>query len=76
MALTRIIQNQSLSRREAQVLLLCVRGLTNAAIGRQLLVSEQTVKFHLRHIFIKYGVRRRTELISKLLMQTDPASIF
>lgn len=72
LTLTRIIQNQSLSRREAQVLLLCMRGLTNAAIGQRLRVSEQTVKFHLRHIFIKFGVRRRTELISKLLMQYGP----
>jgi len=72
LALTRIIENQRLSRREAQVLLLCVRGLTNATIGQRLRVSEQTVKFHLRHIFIKFGVRRRTELISKLLMQFGP----
>lgn len=71
-AIKRIIQNQSLSRREAQVALLCMRGLTNAAIGVRLCVAEQTVKFHLRHIFIKFGVRRRTELISKLLMQYGP----
>jgi DNA-binding CsgD family transcriptional regulator len=68
-ALTRIIEKQNLSRREAQVALLCMRGLTNAEIGRRLRVAEQTVKFHLRHIFIKFGVRRRTELISKLLMR-------
>lgn len=68
----RIVQNQSLSRREAQVALLCMRGLTNAEIGQRLFVSEQTVKFHLRHIFIKFGVRRRGELISRLLMQYGP----
>jgi len=71
-AIKRIVQNQSLSRREAQVALLCMRGLTNAEIGQRLLVSEQTVKFHLRHIFIKFGVRRRGELISMLLMQYGP----
>ena len=37
-------------------------------IGLRLMVSEQTVKFHLRHIFIKFGVRRRAELISRLLL--------
>jgi len=72
LGIKRIIQNQSLSRREAQVALLCMRGLTNADIGRRLRVSEQTVKFHLRHIFIKFGVRRRAELISKLLWQFGP----
>ena len=71
-AIKRIVQNQSLSRREAQVSLLCMRGLTNAEIGLRLQVSEQTVKFHLRHIFIKFGVRRRGELISLLLMQYGP----
>jgi DNA-binding CsgD family transcriptional regulator len=71
-AITQIIQNQTLSRREAQVALLCMRGLTNAEIGVRLRVAEQTIKFHLRHIFIKFGVRRRAELISKLLMQYGP----
>ena len=64
----RIVDNKNLSRREAQVALCCVEGLTNAEIGLRLLVSEQTVKFHLRHIFIKFGVKRRAELISRLLL--------
>ena len=64
----RVVENRNLSRREAQVALCCVEGLTNAEIGLRLLVSEQTVKFHLRHIFIKFGVRRRAELISRLLL--------
>ena len=64
----RVVDNKNLSRREAQVALCCVEGLTNAEIGLRLLVSEQTVKFHLRHIFIKFGVKRRAELISRLLL--------
>ena len=64
----RVVENRNLSRREAQVALCCVEGLTNAEIGLRLMVSEQTVKFHLRHIFIKFGVRRRAELISRLLL--------
>lgn len=67
-AITRVAANTNLSRREAQVALCCVEGLTNAEIGTRLEVSEQTVKFHLRHIFIKFGVKRRAELISRLLM--------
>jgi DNA-binding CsgD family transcriptional regulator len=67
-AISRVAQNRSLSRREAQVALCCVEGLTNAEIGSRLQVSEQTVKFHLRHIFIKFRVKRRAELISRLLM--------
>ena len=67
-AIARVAENPLLSRREAQVALFCVQGLTNAVIGERLNVSEQTVKFHLRHIFVKFGVKRRAELISKLLM--------
>ncbi len=66
-AVARVAENAMLSRREAQVALCCVEGLTNAEIGSRLDVGEQTVKFHLRHIFIKFGVKRRAELISKLL---------
>lgn len=67
-AIDRVIENRNLSRREAQVTLCCVEGLTNAEIGGRLQVTEQTVKFHLRRIFLKFGVRRRAELISKLLL--------
>jgi DNA-binding CsgD family transcriptional regulator len=66
-AISRIAANMMLSRREAQVALWCAEGLTNADIGKRLEVSEQTVKFHLRHIFVKFGVKRRAELISRLL---------
>ena len=67
-AIARVADNTHLSRREAQVALCCVEGLTNAEIGNRLSVSEQTVKFHLRHVFVKFGVKRRAELISRLLM--------
>ena len=67
-AIDRVVENRTLSRREAQVTLCCVEGLTNAQIGMRLQVTDQTVKFHLRRIFLKFGVKRRAELISKLLL--------
>jgi DNA-binding CsgD family transcriptional regulator/DNA-binding transcriptional regulator YhcF (GntR family) len=72
-AIARVVSHSNLSRREAQVALACVEGITNAEIGQRLFVSEQTVKFHLRNIFTKFGVRRRTELISRLLLHEDRA---
>jgi DNA-binding CsgD family transcriptional regulator len=66
-AIERLAERYDLSRREAQVALCCAQGLTNPQIGERLYISEQTVKFHLRHIFVKYGVKRRAELISRLL---------
>ncbi|MDX6385193.1 MAG: hypothetical protein QOK48_2766 [Blastocatellia bacterium] len=65
-AVRRVVDVESLSRREAQVTLCCAQGLTNAEIGSRLQVSEQTVKFHLRNIFVKFGVKRRAELVSRL----------
>lgn len=65
--LERVVCCYGLSRREAQVAMCCAEGLTNAEIGLKLCITEQTVKFHMRHLFIKFGVRRRGELISRLL---------
>src|SRR5204862_3344651 len=36
-------------------------GLSNEAIGKELWVAEQTVKFHLTNIYRKLGVSNRTE---------------
>ena len=51
----------ALSEREAVVLEAVARGLSNREIGRQLWISEQTVKFHLRNLYRKIGVSSRTE---------------
>jgi DNA-binding NarL/FixJ family response regulator len=50
-----------LSEREAVVLEAVARGLSNREIGRELWISEQTVKFHLRNLYRKLGVSSRTE---------------
>jgi DNA-binding NarL/FixJ family response regulator len=50
-----------LSERETVVLEAVARGLSNREIGRQLWISEQTVKFHLRNIYRKLGISSRTE---------------
>jgi DNA-binding CsgD family transcriptional regulator len=73
-ALARVADGYRLSRREAQVALCCAEGLTNAEIGQKLFITEQTVKFHMRHLFVKLGVRRRGELISRLLRSDDGPS--
>lgn len=64
-----LVGRNDLSRREALVVLCCVEGLSNAEIGKRLQISEQTVKSHLRRIYDKFGVKRRTELVSRLLMR-------
>jgi DNA-binding CsgD family transcriptional regulator len=67
LALARALRRRNLSRRECQVAMQCAEGCTNAEIGTRLGISEDTVKFHLRHVFAKLGLRRRVELIACLL---------
>ena len=50
-----------LTERETAILKALARGLSNDAIGKELWVAEQTVKFHLTNIYRKLGVSNRTE---------------
>jgi DNA-binding NarL/FixJ family response regulator len=54
----------ALSAREAEVLRLVARGLTNADIARQLYIAEATVKTHLLRIFNKLDVADRTAAVT------------
>ncbi|MFD8564007.1 response regulator [Streptosporangium canum] len=58
---------ESLSPREAEVLSLVARGLTNAQIGKELFISETTVKTHLLRVFGKLGVSDRTAAVTTAL---------
>ncbi|MEV8508182.1 response regulator transcription factor [Actinoplanes sp. NPDC051475] len=57
----------SLSQREAEVLRLVARGLTNADIGRELFISEATVKTHLLRAFQKLDVADRTAAVTRAM---------
>ncbi|MCC6270803.1 MAG: response regulator transcription factor [Microbacteriaceae bacterium] len=55
----------ALSAREIEVLLLVAGGKSNREIGRELFLSEATVKSHLSHIFTKLGVSSRTGAVAE-----------
>lgn len=53
-----------LSRRETEILTLLADGLSNKAIARKLDITEPTVKFHLKNLYSKLGVGRRSLAVS------------
>jgi DNA-binding NarL/FixJ family response regulator len=57
-------RRESLSVRETEVLALVARGATNSEIGRELYISEATVKTHLLRAFGKLGVGDRTAAVT------------
>lgn len=57
----------ALSAREAEVLRLVARGLTNADIGRELFIAEATVKTHLLRAFAKLDVADRTAAVTRAM---------
>jgi LuxR family transcriptional regulator, regulator of acetate metabolism len=66
--------NELLTRRELEVLALMGTGETNRQIAEQLVISEGTVKSHVKHILRKLHASNRAEAVSRYLRlsMTDP----
>jgi DNA-binding CsgD family transcriptional regulator len=56
-----------LTRREREVLDLMTSGATNVRIGEQLVISEGTVKSHVKHILRKLRAGNRAEAVARYL---------
>jgi DNA-binding CsgD family transcriptional regulator len=52
-----------LTAREVQILSLVAAGQPTAAVGRQLGISENTVKGHLTHVYKKTGALNRVQAV-------------
>ena len=54
-------QVEALSQQELRVLRLLIAGLPNAEIARELVVSTNTIKTHIKSIYRKLSVNSRSE---------------
>ena len=59
--------DELLTPREREVLLLIVAGQSNSAIAGRLVISEGTVKSHVKQILRKLGAVNRSEAIARYL---------
>ena len=60
-----------LTSREIEIAQLVAQGLTNAEIGQELWIQENSVKQALKRIFRKLGISSRTGLVSLLLQSAN-----
>jgi DNA-binding NarL/FixJ family response regulator len=60
-----------LTPRESEVLALLAEGMTNRAIAEAMGLGRETVKSHVREVFLKLGVHTRSEATNRVLR--DPA---
>jgi LuxR family transcriptional regulator, maltose regulon positive regulatory protein len=56
---------ESLSAREGDILKLIAEGLSNKEIARNLAITPETVKSHVKNIFTKLNVEKRAQAVSR-----------
>lgn len=61
------------TRREAEIMDLIMEGLTNEEIAERLFVSTNTVKFHIKNIYLKLDVKNRVQALRKASAEENPA---
>ena len=54
---------EQLTPREYEVLKLVAEGLSNSEIGRELVLSEATIKTHVSHVLNKLDARDRVQAV-------------
>lgn len=60
-----LVEKYGLTQREAEIMKLISTGIGNEEISNKLFVSKNTVKFHIKNIFIKLDVKNRVQAMKK-----------
>ena len=69
------IEALGLTRRELEMLGFLSRGKSNKEIARDLGLSPNTIKTHLANLYVKLGVKNRTQAVSKAMeLSLNPVS--
>ena len=55
-----------LTERETEILDLLNKGMSYAVIGENIFISKNTVKYHLKNIYLKLDVKNRIEALNKI----------
>ena len=58
-----INQSLGLSKRESEVVYFLFCGMTNRDMGKKMIVTEKTIKFHLSNIYKRLNVSNRLNLL-------------
>jgi DNA-binding CsgD family transcriptional regulator len=59
-------KSYGLTQRETEIMELISTGIGNEEIADKLFVSKNTIKFHIKNIFIKLDVRNRVQALQKI----------
>lgn len=61
-----LAENYGLTHREKEIMELIATGIGNEEIAEKLFVSKNTIKFHIKNIFIKLDVKNRVQALQKM----------
>lgn len=68
------VASAALTPRQAQIAALAAEGASNKEIAREVMISEDTVKYHLRQIYAQLGVPKRAMLRTLLSASAKAAA--
>ena len=65
-------QGAMLTPRQTEIARLVTKGLSDKEIGHKLHLTEETVGWHLKKIFLKWKIHARAALVARFLRATPP----